>query len=98
MEIVEALPLKSRPYRYRATIRWGERASPLILCDCKGGHNSKEAAMACKKAIKEISEYLRLGEIASEEKTKEEELEEERLYPQGSRNTPPLTLQGYRTT
>lgn len=59
MQIVEALPLKSRPYRYRATIRWGERAAPLPLCNCKGGHNSKAEALACKKAIKEMPAELR---------------------------------------
>ena len=51
MEIVEALPIKGREYRYRATIRWGERVAPMALCSCKGGHNSKEEAMSCKQAI-----------------------------------------------
>ena len=56
---MEALPIKGRPYRYRATIRWTERAAALPLCNCKGGHNSKEEALACKQAIKEMPTHLR---------------------------------------
>lgn len=59
MEIVEALQLKSRPYRWRATIQWGEGAAPYPLCDCIGGHNSKEEAMSCKKAIEGMPGHLR---------------------------------------
>jgi hypothetical protein len=68
METVEALEIKGRPYRYRATIRWGSSSRyPLPLCNCKQGHASKEEALKCKKAQEAMPEYLReeeeLGEL-----------------------------------
>lgn len=59
MEIVEALEIKGRPYRYRATIRWGERVAPMPLCSCKQGHSSKEEALECKQAIEGMPSHLK---------------------------------------
>lgn len=60
MEIVEALEIKGRPYRYRAAIRWGSSSRhPLPLCDCKQGHASKGEALKCKKAQAGMPVHLR---------------------------------------
>ena len=50
MGIIEALPIKGMFYRYRATIRWTERAAPMPLCSCKYGHSDEATALACKQA------------------------------------------------
>ena len=59
MEIIEALEIKGRPYRYRATIRWGPRSSSAVpLCKCRQGHSSKREALDCPKARAEMpAEY-----------------------------------------
>ncbi len=59
MEIVKALPIKGRSYRYRATIRWGERSAPVPLCSCKGGHISEHWSMECKHAKRKLIEIRR---------------------------------------
>lgn len=59
MELVEVFPIKGRAYRFRATIRWGEKAAPIPLCSCRGGHISQYRAMECPKAKKELAQIRR---------------------------------------
>ena len=51
MEIIEALPIAGCIHRFRATIRWGERAMAGVpLCNCRLGHSNKREALDCSKA------------------------------------------------